>query len=54
MLNQDKGHPVLMEVKNLDAGYGFLHILRDVCIQVDKEPFAMICGIRSRKGKISE
>ena len=35
---------MLMEVKNLDAGYGFLHILRDVCIQVDKGEYVCLVG----------
>lgn len=35
---------MLLEVKNLDAGYGFLQILRDVSIQVDKGEYVCLVG----------
>ena len=35
---------MLLEVKNLDAGYGFLQILREVSIQVDKGEYVCLVG----------
>lgn len=35
---------VLLEVKNLNAGYGFLQILRDVSISIDEGEFVCLLG----------
>jgi branched-chain amino acid transport system ATP-binding protein len=35
---------VLLEVKNLDAGYGFIQILRDISINVDQGEYVCIIG----------
>lgn len=35
---------MLLEVRNLEAGYGFLQILRDVSIQVDKGEYVCLVG----------
>lgn len=35
---------MLLEIKNIDAGYGFLQILRDVSIQVDKGEYVCLVG----------
>ncbi|HIJ55305.1 MAG: ABC transporter ATP-binding protein [Desulfobacterales bacterium] len=35
---------MLLEVKNLDAGYGFLHILRNVSLSVEKGEYVCLVG----------
>ena len=35
---------MLLEVKNINAGYGFLQILRDVSFNIDKGEYACIIG----------
>lgn len=35
---------MLLEVKNLNAGYGYLQILRDVSLQIDKGEYVGIVG----------
>ncbi|MBF0529242.1 MAG: ABC transporter ATP-binding protein [Deltaproteobacteria bacterium] len=35
---------MLLNVKNLNAGYGFLQILRDICIQVDQGEYVCLVG----------
>lgn len=35
---------MLLEVKNLNAGYGYLQILRDVSLQIDKGEYVAIVG----------
>jgi len=35
---------MLLEVTNLDAGYGFLQILREVSIQVEKGEYVCLVG----------
>jgi branched-chain amino acid transport system ATP-binding protein len=34
----------LLEIKNLNAGYGFLQVLWDVCLRVDKGEFIALVG----------
>ena len=35
---------MLLEVKNLDAGYGFLQILRNVSLSVDRGEYVCLVG----------
>lgn len=35
---------MLLEVKNLDAGYGYLQILRDVCFEIDTGEYICLIG----------
>ena len=35
---------MLLEVKNLNAGYGFLQILRDVSLNIDRGEYVCIVG----------
>ena len=35
---------MLLEVKNLNAGYGYLQILRDVSLNIDKGEYVGIVG----------
>ena len=41
---REKGNEVLLEVNNLDAGYGFLQVLWDVSLKVDTGEYICLIG----------
>jgi branched-chain amino acid transport system ATP-binding protein len=44
LVNSPKERTLLLEVKNLDTGYGFLQVLWDVSLQVDEGEFVALVG----------